>query len=81
MQWADPTQNTNGTTLMNLAGVHLYYGTSASALTHEITVASTTQTSYTISGLTSGTWYFGATAYNTSGVESAMSDIGSKAIN
>jgi hypothetical protein len=81
VHWADPTQNTNGTTLMNLAGVHLHYGTSTSALTHEITVASATQTSYTISGLTSGTWYFGATAYNSSGVESAMSDIGSKAIN
>jgi len=81
VSWANPTQNTNGTTLMNLAGVHLYYGTSASALTHEITVASTTQTSYVISGLTAGTWYFGATAYNTSGVQSAMSDIGSKAVN
>jgi Putative Ig domain len=81
VHWANPTQNTNGTTLMNLAGVHLHYGTSTSALTHEITVASATQTSYTISGLTSGTWYFGATAYNTSGAESAMSDIGSKAIN
>ena len=80
VQWANPTQNTNGTTLMNLAGVHLYYGTSASALTHEITVASTTQISYTIAGLTAGTWYFGAKAYNTSGIESAWSDIGSKAI-
>jgi hypothetical protein len=81
VNWADPTQNTNGTTLMNLAGVHLYYGTSASALNHQATVASITQTSYTISGLTAGTWYFGATAYNTRGVESAMSTIGSKAIN
>jgi len=80
VRWANPTQNTNGTTLMNLAGVHLYYGTSASALTHEITIASTTQISYTISGLTAGTWYFGAKAYNTSGTESAWSDIGSKAI-
>jgi hypothetical protein len=81
VRWANPTQNTNGSTLMNLAGVHLYYGTSASALNHEITVASTTQTSYVISGLTAGTWYFAATAYNTSGVQSAMSDIGSKAVN
>jgi len=80
VHWSDPTQNTNGTTLMNLAGVHLYYGTSASALNRELTVASTTQTSYTIAGLTKGTWYFGATAYNTSGVESALSQIGSKTI-
>jgi hypothetical protein len=80
VQWADPTQNTNGTTLMNLAGVHVYYGTSPSALSHEVTVASATQTSYTIGGLTSGTWYFGATAYTTTGVQSAMSNVGSKTI-
>ena len=80
LEWTDPTQNTNGSKLTNLAGIHIYYGNSASSLTHKVTVADTSETSYTITGLASGTWYFGATAYNTSGVESAMSGLGHKVI-
>jgi hypothetical protein len=80
LQWADPTANTNGSKLTNLAGIRIYYGNSASSLTHQVTVASSTETSYTVGGLTSGTWYFGATAYNSSGVESKMSALSSKVI-
>jgi hypothetical protein len=80
LEWSDPTKNTNGSALTDLAGIHIYYGTSESAMTHEITVASTGETSYTISGLAAGTWYFGATAYTTTGMQSALSDIGSKTI-
>jgi hypothetical protein len=80
LEWSDPTKNTNGSALTNLAGIHIYYGTSESSMTHEITVASTGETSYTISGLGAGTWYFGATAYTTTGMQSALSDIGSKTI-
>ncbi|HUA87854.1 MAG TPA: putative Ig domain-containing protein [Steroidobacteraceae bacterium] len=78
--WVDPTQNTNGTALTNLAGVHIYYGQSEGSLTNEITVASPTQTTYTVGGLSSGTWYFAATAYTSSGSVSALSQIGSKTI-
>ena len=80
LQWSDPTKNTNGTTLSNLAGVHLYYGLSQSAMTNVVTIASTAETTYTVSGLTAGTWYFGATAYTTTGMVSALSQIGSKTI-
>jgi hypothetical protein len=80
LEWSDPTQNTNGSALTNLAGIHIYYGTSESAMTHEITVASTGETSYTIGGLAAGTWYFGATAYTTTGMQSALSQIGRKTI-
>jgi hypothetical protein len=80
LQWSDPTKNTNGTTLSNLAGVRLYYGPSQSAMTNEVTIASTSETTYTVSGLTAGTWYFGATAYTTTGMVSALSPIGSKTI-
>jgi hypothetical protein len=80
LAWVDPTQNTNGSALTDLAGVRLYYGTSSSALNKVITVASTTQLAYTITGLTAGTWYFGAAAYTTAGTESAMSPIGSLTI-
>ncbi|MBV9696234.1 MAG: putative Ig domain-containing protein [Gammaproteobacteria bacterium] len=80
LNWVDPSKNTNGTTLTNFAGIRIYYGTSSGSLTNMIQVADTSTTSYTISNLTSGTWYFAATAYNTAGVESAKSSIDSKAV-
>jgi Putative Ig domain len=80
LAWTDPTLNTNGSTLTNLAGVHLFYGQSQTAMTNEITVPSTSENTYTVSGLASGTWYFAATAYTTTGVQSAQSAIGSKTI-
>jgi hypothetical protein len=80
LAWTDPTLNTNGSSLTNLAGVHLFYGQSQGSMTNEITVPSTSENTYTVSGLASGTWYFGATAYNSAGVQSAMSAIGTKTI-
>ena len=38
LDWVDPTKNTDGTPLTNMAGVKIYYGTSASNLTQEVTV-------------------------------------------
>ena len=75
-----PTQNTDGTTLTDLAGVIVYYGTSPSNLNQKIQVARTTPTSYTITSLASGTWYFGGVAYTTTGLQSAMSSLVSKPI-
>jgi Putative Ig domain len=68
-----PTENTDGTALTDLAGVIIYYGTSPSNLSQNVRVASTTQTSYTLTNLASGTWYFGGVAYTTTSVQSAMS--------
>ena len=76
-----PTQNTNGTTLTDLAGMRIYYGTSSSSLTQLIPLpGATAPTSYTVSNLPSGTWYFGATAYDVAGVESSLSAVASKTI-
>jgi Putative Ig domain len=72
-----PTQNSDGSPLTNLAGMRVYYGTSPSSLTQQIQLASTAPTTYTVSNLASGTWYFGATAYTTTGVESPMSALSS----
>jgi hypothetical protein len=80
LYWIDPATNTNGTPLTNLAGIRIYYGTSQSSLAQMVQVPGTTQTSYTIGNLTAGTWYFGATAYNTAGAESSLSTIGAKSI-
>jgi Putative Ig domain len=78
--WEMPTHNTNGSVLTNLAGATIYYGTSASALTKSVRVNNASATSYTISGLTAGTWYFGVKAYTGGGETSAMSKLLSAAI-
>jgi hypothetical protein len=76
-----PTQNTDGSALTGLAGMRIYYGTSSSTLTQVVQLpGATASMSYTVSNLASGTWYFGATAYTTSGMESTLSAIGSKSI-
>lgn len=81
LSWTPPTQNTDGSTLADLAGYSVYYGTSTTSLTNKIVVANAGATSFTVSNLVSGTYYFGITAYNTSGIESVLSGIGSKTIN
>ena len=80
VSWTPPTTNTNGSTLTNLAGYNIYYGTSPNALTQSVQVTNAGLTDYVIGGLTSGTWYFSVTAYTTTGVESALSGIASKTI-
>ena len=80
ISWTPPTTNTNGSTLTNLAGYDIYYGTSATSLTQKVQVTNTGLTDYVISGLTSGTWYFAVVAYTSSGVESTLSNIANKTI-
>jgi hypothetical protein len=75
LTWAAPTQNTNGTPLTNLAGYHIYYGTSASNLNQSVQIANPGLTSYVLSSLPAGTWYFSINDYTTAGVESAVSNI------
>ncbi len=75
-----PTQNTDGSALTDLAGFRIYYGTSPSNLSQLAQLAGTTLTTYTANSLASGIWYFGATAYTTTGTQSAMSAVVSKTI-
>jgi hypothetical protein len=78
LSWATPTTDTNGSPVTTLIGYTIYYGTSESALTQSVTVSGASTTSYTINGLTSGTWYFAVAADASDGTQSAMSNIGSK---
>jgi Putative Ig domain len=80
LYWVPPTQNTNGTPITNLAGYHIYYGTSANALTTTITVEGSSSTTYTITNLSAGTYYFSVVAYNTEGADSQNSNLESKTI-
>jgi hypothetical protein len=80
IEWVPPTENTNGTPLTDLAGVRIYYGTSAASLSHMVQISSKTETSYTIGNLTAGTWYFGGVSYTTTGAQSAMSRVVSMSV-
>lgn len=70
LTWTQPTQNTDGTTLTNLAGYKLYYGVDPNNLTNTIDIPNGNTLSYTVQGLTAGTlYYFSMSSYNTLNVE------------
>jgi Putative Ig domain len=75
LYWTVPADNSNGTAATNLAGYHVYYGTSAGSLTKVITVDDANDTSQVIANLQAGTWYFAVTAFNTEKIESKMSEV------
>jgi hypothetical protein len=80
LSWTPPTQNSDGTALTDLAGYNLYYGTSAGTLSNKIALANAGLTAYTLASLSTGTYYFALTAYNSAGAESALSNVGSKSV-
>jgi hypothetical protein len=75
-----PTENTNGTSVTDLAGYHIYYGTDANDLSQTINVAGADTTSYVVTGLNAGTYYFAVNAYNSMGVDSDLSGVASVTI-
>ena len=80
VSWVAPLQRTDGTPLQNLAGFRVYYGTQSGALAIVINVANPGANSVVVDNLTSGTWYFAATAVDADGIESAFSSTASKTI-
>jgi hypothetical protein len=78
LMWSAPTENTNGTAVTPLSGYTIYYGTTEGSLTQSVVVSGATTLTYTITGLTTGTWYFAVAADAADGTQSAMSEIGSK---
>lgn len=75
LSWNPPTENSNGTSLTNLAGYTLHYGTTSQDYTGSIEITSPTQTSYVVSdsNFPAGTYYFAISAYNEQQVSSSLS--------
>lgn len=81
LSWTPPTQNTDGTTLTDLGGYKIYYGTSSTALNQIVAVNNPGLTAYVIDNLSPATYYFAIKALTTAGVESDYSPVISKLIN
>jgi hypothetical protein len=80
LTWLPPTSNTDGSPVTLLSGYTIYYGTSATALTQSVVITDATTTTFEITGLASGTWYFAVAAAAADGTQSDLSNLGSKAI-
>lgn len=80
--WTAPTQNTDGSALTNLAGFKLFYATSLAALPNAspVLINNKLTTTYDVTGLGAGTWYFGLKAFSSTGVDSVMSNTASKVV-
>jgi len=80
VSWTPPTENTDGSTLTDLAGYKVYYGTSPGSYGSSITINGTGISSYLVENLGIAEWYFVMTSFNSSGIESSYSPIVSKTI-
>lgn len=80
LSWTPPTQNTDGSTLTDLAGYRIHYGVSPDVLTHSIQIANPGIAAYVVENLSPGTYYFAVRAYTSRGVESDVSNLVSKIV-
>lgn len=80
LAWIQPTQNTDGTPLTDLAGYRIYYGTALGSYPSSVRLDNPGLTGYVVTPLLPATWFFVVTAFDTSGNESAYSNVATKAI-
>ncbi len=75
LSWTPPTENTDGSTLTDLAGYRIYYGLSEGDYPNRIALNNPGLTRYVVENLTADTYYFVATSVNGTGVESDYSNV------
>jgi hypothetical protein len=80
LSWTPPTENSDGTALMDLAGYQVYYGQSQNNLNKTVTLNNASLSTYVVENLGSGTWFFALVAVNTHGTTSVFSSVATKTI-
>lgn len=80
LSWNAPTQNSDGSALTDLAGYRISYGSSIDQLHHTIHIKSAGVTTYVVTELDAGTWYFVVRAVNSKAAESDDSNTATKTI-
>lgn len=80
LKWTAPTKNEDGSKLADLAGYRIYWGKTSGSYSDSVTLDDPGKTSYTISGLSAGTYEFAVTSINSVGKESRFSTPATKVI-
>ncbi len=80
VSWSVPLLNTDGTSLTDISGYRVYYGTSAGTLSQSFLVSGMGITNHVVSGLAAGTYYFAVATLNSAGAASDLSIPASKTV-
>lgn len=81
VSWTPPTQNVDGSSLTNLAGYRILYGTRAGQYTQSLEVKNPGLTSLMVENLAPATYYFAVKVFTSSGAESDLSNAVAKVVN
>jgi len=73
LSWVPPTENLDGTPLVDLKGYEIHYGNASGVYSTTIPIDNPGITRYVIDGLGAGTYFFAVTARSASGGESDYS--------
>lgn len=73
LSWQAPTQNADGSALVDLKGYKVHYGSASKSYSDTIQVSNPGVTTYVVENLNAGKYYFAVTAYNSAGQESSLS--------
>jgi hypothetical protein len=73
LSWQPPTENADGSALVDLKGYKVHYGPASKTYSDTIQVANAGLTTYVVQNLAAGKYYFAVTAYNSAGAESTLS--------
>lgn len=81
LAWQPPTENEDGTPLIDLAGHRIYWGTVEGEFPNVIDVDNAGLSTYVVDNLVPNTYYFATTAFNSEGLESVLSNVARATIN
>jgi hypothetical protein len=80
LSWSVPQFNTDGTSLTDIAGYRVYYGTSPTNLSQSVPISGAGITSHTVTGLAAGTYYFAVATVDSVGTVSSVSNPAAKTV-
>jgi uncharacterized membrane protein SirB2 len=80
LSWSAPTTRTDGSPLSDLQGYRIKYGVMPDHLPCLVEIRDPKVTSWQVTGLSPGTWYFAVASFDSGFVESELSGVVSKRI-